>query len=251
VTPRTRRLGFFLASLITLAVLAGIAAGGTLRPGMRFTTLPAGSALPRSDRLCASLITRRSFEPRPENGRANHTVPPKGAVHWPTVSDQTYWRKWIANRSKVTGAFTGTTDEIIRWASCKWGLDENVVRAVAAQESEWHQNEVGDSNESFGIMQVHDHSPDGHPDIGGYPWTARATALNVDVYGAWIRSCLNGDFYDGGDWLYHGKKVVNDLWGCVGAWFSGDWHDQGANDYVAQVQAILAAKGWRHLTPGP
>jgi hypothetical protein len=217
---------------------------------MYFSTLPAGSALPRTDALCASLVTPRPFEPRPENTAANHTVP-TGAVPWPQTRDQTYWRRWIANRNRVTGNYSGTTDEIIRWASCKWGLDENSVRAVAVQESEWHQNEVGDNNESFGIMQVKDHTSDGHPDLGGYPWTLQATALNVDLYGSWIRSCLNGAFYDGGDWLYHGRKVVDDFWGCVGAWFSGDWHDQGANTYASQVQAILARKGWLHLTPGP
>jgi hypothetical protein len=176
---------------------------------------------------------------------------PTGAVPWPQTRDQTYWRRWIANRNRVTGNYSGTTDEIIRWASCKWGLDENSVRAVAVQESEWHQSEVGDNNESFGIMQVKDHTSDGHPDLGGYPWTLQSTALNVDLYGSWIRSCLNGAFYDGGDWLYHGRKVVDDFWGCVGAWFSGNWHDQGANTYASQVQAILANKGWLHLTPGP
>ena len=29
----------------------------------------------------------------------------------------------------VTGNYTGTTDEIVRWAACKWGIDEDVVRA--------------------------------------------------------------------------------------------------------------------------
>jgi Transglycosylase SLT domain len=234
----------------TAVVLASGSSGAAVAPGMYFSMLQAGSAVPRTDALCASVVTPRSFEPRPENTAANHTVPTV-AVPWPQERDQTYWRKWIANRNKVTGNYTGTTDEIIRWASCKWGLDEDTVRAVAVQESEWHQSEVGDNNSSFGIMQVKDHTSDGHPDLGGYPWTLQATALNVDLYGSWIRSCLNGAFYDGGDWLYHGRKVVNDLWGCVGAWFSGDWHDRGANTYISQVRAILAGRGWLHLQPGP
>jgi hypothetical protein len=232
----------------TASILAAASASSTgLSPGMYFSTLPAGSALPRSDALCASLVTPRPFEPRPQNATANHTVP-TSPVAWPTVPDQTYWKRWITNRNKVTGNYTGTTDEILRWGACKWGLDEDTLRAVAVQESDWHESEVGDNNESFGIMQVKDHTSDGHPDLGGYPSTLRSTALNVDVYGAWIRSCLDGDFYDGGDWLYGGKKVVNDFWGCVGAWFSGDWHDQGADEYAAQVQAILARKGWLHLS---
>lgn len=232
------------------AIVLALPTTTALTPGMYFKYQPSTASLPRPDALCASLVTPRSFEPRPENNTANHTVP-SGPVHWNNGSDQTYWKKWIANRNKVTGNYTGTTDEIIRWASCKWGLDENTVRAVADQESEWHESEVGDQNGSFGIMQVKDHTADGHPDLGGYPDTARSTALNVDMYGAWERSCLQGAFYDGGDWLYGGKKVVDDVWGCVGAWFSGDWHDSGAEDYVAMVQKLLARKDWLHLQPGP
>jgi hypothetical protein len=203
---------------------------------MYFSTLPARSELPRRDARCASLVTPRRFEPRPENGTANHTLYPPDRCRGPCP----------------TRPNTGTTDEIIRWASCKRGLDENIVRAVADEESEWHRSEDGDNGESFGIMQVRDHTSDGHHDLGGYPDTLHATALNVDLYGAWERSCLDGDFYDGGDWLYNRKKVVNDVWGCVGAWFSGDWHDRpGAQQYIGKVKAILADRGWFHLSPGP
>ena len=55
---------------------------------------------------------------------------------------------------RVTGNFTGTTDEIIQWAACKWGIDEDIVRAQTAMESWWHQSTVGDNGESFGLMQV-------------------------------------------------------------------------------------------------
>jgi soluble lytic murein transglycosylase-like protein len=33
-------------------------------------------------------------------------------------------------------SFRGTTDEIIRWAAWKWGIDEDLLRAVAARESD-------------------------------------------------------------------------------------------------------------------
>ena len=230
---------------VPTAIVAPEAPPPGLTPGMYFSTLPAGSALPRADDLCASLVTRRSFEPRPDNKTANTTVP-TGKVNWP-VANWAHWTKWLAKRSKVTGGYTGTTDEILRWGACKWGLDENTLRAVAVQESYWHQSTVGDNGSSFGLMQVKDHTSDGKPDFGGYPWTHKSTPLNVDFYGAWIRSCLDGDFYDGADWLYHGRKVTNDLWGCVGAWFSGSWHDGDAESYVSQVQQILAKKGWLSL----
>jgi len=89
--------------------------------------------------------------------------------------------------------------------------------------------------------------PTASSDIGGYPWTQRSTAFAVDTYGAWIRSCLNGDFYDGGDWLYGGKRVRGDTFGCVGAWYSGDWYSGGAQNYIAHVKRYLADKEWRHL----
>jgi hypothetical protein len=130
----------------------------------------------------------------------------------------------------------------LQWGAYKWGIAENVMRAVAFRESEWLQAAVGDSGGSFGIMQVKDHQRDGSVDNGGYPWTQLSTALNVDFYGAWIRACLAGDFR-GRTWLYSGEH--GDLWGCVGAWFSGQWHDTAAEGYVAEVKRVLRDKPWR------
>ena len=45
---------------------------------------------------------------------------------------------------QITGNFTGTTDEILQWVACKWGIDVNIVRAEAVQESHWHQSQLGD-----------------------------------------------------------------------------------------------------------
>jgi autotransporter family porin len=216
------------------------------RPGMYFRTLPPGARLPRQDARCAKLVTRRRWEPRPDNVAANHTVV-SGLVHWPMTEAQLHWRRWIAKRSRVTGRYTGRTDEIIRWAACKWGLDENVLRAVAVKESGWHQNFVGDAGASFGLMQIKDHYGNGTLDLGGFPWTQLSTALAADFYSTWIRSCLDGDFYDGGPWLYGGKRVRGDLWGCVGAWYSGEWYSGGAVAYISDVKRYLANRAWRHL----
>ncbi len=46
--------------------------------------------------------------------------------------------------SRVDGRFTGTTGQILRWAACKWGIDENLVLAQAAIESWWRQDTLGD-----------------------------------------------------------------------------------------------------------
>jgi hypothetical protein len=219
----------------------------------RAETLALGVGL-RTDEEAAALVRPRGWEPRQENTLANRTVPNE-PVPWSMANNQVHWRRWITKRKRVTGNFTGTTDGILQWGAYKWGLDEDLLRAVAVRESHWRQSAVGDNGASFGIMQVKNHNPDGSLDFGGYPWTQRSTALNVDFYGAVVRSCLNGDFYDGGSWLYNGQTIQQviaahgfdyALWGCVGAWYSGGWYDSGSNRYVAEVKAILAARPWRH-----
>jgi hypothetical protein len=47
------------------------------------------------------------------------------------------WDDWLLPR--VDGQFIGTTDEIIQWAACKWGLPDDLLRAVATRESTWYQ----------------------------------------------------------------------------------------------------------------
>lgn len=212
-----------------------------------FGTLPVGAAVPRSDAGCGSRVTRNPWEPRPQNSTANHTVP-SGPVAWNNKPIWTYWSAFIAKRNKVTGNFTGTTDEIIQWAACKWGIDENLIRAEAAVESYWVQSTQGDFAKgryhSFGLMQVSQDDPNGNLLKGGYPNTARDTALNVDYYGAEIRACYEGDFWDGGGWLYGASRVRGDLWGCVGYWYSGSWYDAGARSYINTVKTTLWQKPW-------
>ena len=243
-----------------MTALAGAAAWPArvaTKAGMYFPTLRSGAKLPRAGSRCARLVKRRPFEPRPDNAIANHTIP-NTAVRWARTPGQLHWRRWIAHRRHVNGRYLGTTDEIIRWSACKWGVDKNIIRAVAVSESGWHQSMVGDGGGSFGLLQVKDHYSDGTLDFGGWPWTQRSTALNADFYAAWIRSCLDNDFYDGGGWLYGGKSVKQliaahgfdyVLWGCVGAWYSGDWYSSDAVGYLAEVEHNLASKAWLHLSP--
>ena len=50
----------------------------------------------------------------------------------------------------VDGQYTGTTEMIIRWAACKWGMDEDMIRAQAtAEHGSWIQwNAGGDERKS-------------------------------------------------------------------------------------------------------
>ena len=218
-----------------------------------FGTEPAhANYIPRTDSYCASAVKPNSWEPRPDNDQANHTVfaPPFG---WPV---ENYWTGWRDKRDKVTGNFTGTTTEIIQWAACKWGIDEDTIRAQAVVESYWHMDTIGDvcgpaGEGSYGLLQIKNEDCSGSVVHGGYPDTMQATALNVDWYGAHIRACYDGDFYDGGNWLYNGQTVDQIaaqhgwdyvFWTCIGAHFSGDWSP--GQPYEMTVRKTLADRTW-------
>ena len=93
--------------------------------------------------------------------------------------------------SVSTGNFAGTTDEILQWAACKWGIDEDIVRAQIAKESCWTMDAIGDNGESFGLGQVRDTVP---PVRRSRIDNAKpSSAYNVDyTYSRW-RSCYEGN----------------------------------------------------------
>ncbi|MEM7323278.1 MAG: hypothetical protein AAF531_09340 [Actinomycetota bacterium] len=214
--------------------------------GDYFATMPVGSALP-SDSACAARVNARSSgrEVRAENGEANQRVED------PSVDidgADGFWNS--ANASRVTGNFTGTTEDILRWGACKWGFDEDITRARAVAESSWSINTEGDRtdrtdacgtmglsapcNQSYGLLQVK-----GSVHEGTYPASKRATAFGVDYAMAWLRAC-----YDGAMGWLGSTYGAGDEWGCIGAWFSGLWYDGGANNYVGEVRSILNARTW-------
>lgn len=217
------------------------------------------SSLPRTAATCASSILRSTWEPRGDNVAANHTVG-DGSYVWGPAATDPYWSAWAAKMPFVQGQFTGTTTEMFSWAGCRWGIDENLLRAVAVIESTWHQSTWGDrcgggdpTIGSFSVMQIKNKNCDGSLLWGGMPDVVQSTALAVDLYAARLRACYNGDFYDGDSWLYHGQTVRQIaaahgwsyvLWGCVGSWFSGDWYDSGAVNYIGNVQTALAQRAW-------
>jgi hypothetical protein len=227
-------------------------------PSSESGTPPAG--IPRPDATCAAEVTPEP-ENRPQNTTANHTVPPSpSAVDWGTALN--YWTSFVDDRNKVTGDYTGTTDEILQWVACKWGIDENIVRADAVLESDWVQSLVaspcGPAGEAtYGILQVVNKDCSGNWVHGGWPYTQDDTAVDADYWGARLRACYDGAFYNGGQWLYNGQTIAQviaqhgqdyALWGCVGSWFSGEWYDSAAQGYIGKVQGYYASKPW--LKPG-
>lgn len=229
----------------TAAVATARATRVTLAPAVppagHFTTLPPGAALP-SDAACAAAV-RPVAELRADNATANAT---RG-----TDPNDVYPR--------VTGAFTGTTDEILQWVACKWGIDEDIVRAQIAKESSWHQSAGGDLTgdqslchpakrtgsgtcpESIGLGQVRFQY---HGSAFEDENAIRSSAYNVDyTYAIW-RSCYEGEL----TWLNTVERgatyVAGDVWGCLGVWFSGRWRTSAALGYIAAVQQYLADRIW-------
>ncbi len=226
---------------------------------------PTGFAALPTDAQAAAMVHLSTWEPRPQNTTANHTVPP--------ASFKTLGYSGMVNHAKVFGRvdgnYTGTTDEIIQWAAAKWGLPDEVIRAEAVVESTWYQGvkdasghpvigrgygDVGSCGgspppsgygvngpASFGLLQdkwcsLKDADAAGYD---GWPWTERSTAYAVDLYAATIRGC-----YQGWDkWLGAGYHA-GDLWGCVGRWFSGQWYSTAATNYIADVKAVKKAAPW-------
>ena len=138
----------FTAAVVLVVVLTtdrvtpAIATPGPVA-GSTGATVPVGSNLPSAE-LCAAYadLVGSDREGRPENTDANRSMP----SHWMLPRWSDFWAP-PANRlfvPRIDGQFTGTTDQIIVWGACKWGVNTDVVRAMAMAESSWRQTHVGD-----------------------------------------------------------------------------------------------------------
>jgi len=252
-----------------LAVLAFIAFPNSAHAQSRdyFHALPPHAALP-SGTTCAMAVSKGiSWEPRPQNYAANHKVPKFVELvrfHLAPIKSSSMP---ITDFARVDGNFTGTTDQILRWGACKWGIDENVVRAEAVVESHWRQDDIGDISkdpslcppgrgfpgawdggscqQSYGIMQIK------FGDYGGWPLSKDSTPFNVDFRLAHQRACMNGDIAylaqqnPKGDYpRYPHGTTEQMMWGCMGDWYSGSWYDDGAINYIAEIKSALGDQTW-------
>jgi hypothetical protein len=248
-----------------------------------FTTLPASASLPGSS-WCAANIP---WEPEvvASNEGANNTVPTAAqlasyAAHG--YAADAYAGTWAYARAD--GQYTGTTDMIMRWAACKWGIDEDVVRAQASAEHwNWHQPDSGGDKrtsysqcvnggftslwnfmctnccyQSWSIWQTKVYY-----DWMTWPMIRDSTAFAADYHYAEQRACMNGDLagYFVGRPAHNGHSYAYDtahgdlntvLWGCIGFHYSGDWYDgnstSGAIWYINAVKDFLAQKPWKRWT---
>ena len=137
-------VAFAFVSMLMLRVPLALASGP-----VHFSTLPLQDP-PPSARQCAAMIPQAP-EVRPNNAPFNQTVPSSSELlefyHHPVWSGPP-----ARDFYGVTGNYRGSTDMILRWAACKWGIDEDVVRAQAWNESKWRQGgpNPGDGGETNG-----------------------------------------------------------------------------------------------------
>lgn len=261
------RLTGVVVVLITAALGAAVA-GCSSQPASRppdataqvdFRTLPPGSKLP-SGAQCARLVRASpSPEIRPANQAFNRTVgQPVGPGLFPRGDSP----QVAALAPLISGGFTGTTQQILEWAACKWGISQDVVFAQAAAESSWQQAHLGDwGTDGSRCPPGHGIGADGIPGEcpqsygilqtkyglwkSAWPGIGDSTAMNVDVtYAVW-RSCFDG--YE--IWLNNSAPPAQpyhagDLWGCVGRWFAGSWYTPAANQYIDRVQGLLRERVW-------
>ena len=271
------RRGVAIAMAVVLAgivlgkppALFGTGTGGVPPPAGGYTHLEAVGSYPvlPDDSGAAAVVHRSSWETRPGNARYNHTVPTGLRLRPSDPATGAYDPRWNTYvLARVTGNFTGTTDEIFQWAAAKWGLPDDLVRSMAFLESHWNQTNFGDYVSdparcpqrpavvpcpvTFGIVGVKSTSWPGL-----FPWNRDSTAAAVDVLGGWLRGCYEGWVW----WLRdhgntsRGRYAAGDLWGCVGAWFSGDWHDgavgvSSGENYIDRAKKRFQHRPW--LQPG-
>ncbi|MGZ9055550.1 glycoside hydrolase family 26 protein [Methylomagnum sp.] len=225
-------------------------------------TLAPGAKLP-SEADCAARVAYALPEWRPQNAAANLATPTQAQLQSFHQGAHRFFAPEVIPR--ITGNFTGTTDEILQWAACKWGFDAETERAVAMVESDWLQATLGDWETdnnlcppdrrnsrpcptSFGLLQVK-YEADSAP---AYPMTRLSTAFNVDYklgrqyacYRGWV-DYLRERMPTAGYPVYTQGTDEEMYWGCVGWHYSGGWYDPGAIEYIQLVKEELRARRWR------
>jgi hypothetical protein len=243
----------------------------------RTTWTPLGTP-PLSDAQAAAMVRHRP-EQRPQNTPYNEFVPSPSEIA-AFRSARNYDGQRILRSNRLNAYVDGldcmsnpSTDDLIQWASLKWGIPTDWLRAQYAKESHWYQlsglnKGLGDRAavppswyrqyplvaqiagtresevyESLGITQVK-WKPDNSQYPGTEPLRWKSTAFNVDFQAAQVRY-----FYDGYCRWCTGGYSAGQEWNSIGAWYQPrPWANGSAVSYIASVQAILAAKPW--LSPG-
>jgi hypothetical protein len=123
------------------------------------------------------------------------------------------------------------------------------------EESSWHQSATGDWTtdlaycppdaptrnhgtecaQSLGLQQIKWR----FYDQGSYPAYRNSTAYHLDYFGWLFRGCLEGQ-----KWIAGQLRAKNDLRGCVGNWFSGEWYNSDGEAYYVRVKGHYDNLAW-------
>ena len=125
-----------------------------------------------------------SPEVRPGNTRFNHTVGQHVTLSFFPQGDRAAVESLVP---LINGDFTGTTEDILRWAACKWGISQDIVFAQAAVESWWRQTTLGDW-ETSGCPPGHPPGHDGRP--SGSLFSQISSPLKQDRQIAYVASAF-------------------------------------------------------------
>jgi hypothetical protein len=234
-------------------------------PTVHFGRLSPKRALP-DEAACAAMIQRGGAEARPDNTVYNNTISPSEQVAMLGAfgGGRGFDSAAIPFGKRVSGNFAGTTDEILRWGACKWGFDEDFVRAESYQVNAWHQASVSGwtSNRS-------NCPPSGGPTRNGpdgvecaqvfgifgltwqfnksaWPMYRDSTAFHVDYTLAVQRVCFEGlvDYMKG--WGPPEKQYgPNDEFGCAASFFTGGWYDYTTIQQLNRIKDTLAKQPWK------
>ena len=226
-----------------------------------------GTGKPAMSDAAAAALVGVAPENIPGNAAANAYVPPPAELAAYQAGGQ--WNPLTKYVTGTPGLAPGggpwSTDMLIQWASLKWGIPTDWMRAEMWQESQWGQSGGADHGlgdaatvsaqsyteypvqariqpyqvyQSMGISQVKwDPTTNNLPGQGAEPLRWKSTAFNLDLQHAYLRM-----YYDGLSYLGPGTKGQE--WDAVGDWFEPSSNGSGGAGYVANVQAVLAAKPW-------
>ena len=218
-----------------LALLSALFAGPAAARGARVSSSPTQVVGELGDHQAAALVGSLG-EDRSDNAADNQRVPSASELAYFRGHDYSMPSRYLR---RIDGDYRGSTNQIITWAAYKWGLDPQLLRAVAAVESWWHMYTVGDGGNAYGLFQI-DARYHCCQDLA-----RDDSAFNADYYGAIIRS-----YYDGTQtWLNtvsgNGAPYrAHELWNSIGYWAAGRWATSTGDAYVAQVQSDLANQVW-------
>lgn len=200
---------------------------------------------------CQARVHKSTWEPRPQNTPENNNTTDlilDDGVDGVNPSAQQYYLNRIAAVNNAN--ITGTTDELIQFFSCYWGVDDETTRARARMESTWDQDVNADvvcngRGVSWGLLQIQNKTPRGcTPPVHdhAYPDVFVSTGNNLNYALAWVAACHRGDM---SQWVpneFMGDKERR-MRECNGLWFSGSWRN-GNSSYLNNLDQAIQDKDW-------